>query len=426
MLAGTSEETPFRPVVVAPTYNNVATLDGVMTRVRALRVPLVVVNDGSNDRTAQLLASSRWRDDSSVTVLTHPRNHGKAAALRSGFAAAAAAGYTHAATIDTDGQLDPEQIPDLLSLALANPRALVIGRRDEDLKGCPARSRLGRRLSNLFVWMESGVRVSDSQCGLRVYPLDFVLTAPYGSGRYGFETEIITRAGWAGRPVVETPVRCRYFPRDTAVSHFRPWVDSLRAVGMHARLMLRALLPFSGGTQSRHPRPRRLRQVLEWLNPTKAWRELRVDETARTTAAAGLAVGAFIANLPAYGLQTVLSLYFARRLHLHPLAVVAGSQLSMPPVGPALVAAAVTIGHLFLHGRLPALAAYRAAFAHGGFWPMLGSLFVEWTLGSLVVGLLSAVVTFAVASRLLRLTARDARRAEAEAAAPARGALDMA
>src|SRR5207247_10400722 len=144
----------------------------------------------------------------------------------------------------TDGQLDPEQIPELLSIARANPDAVIIGTRDEHTEGYPSRNRLGRRLSNLFVWMESGVRVGDSQCGMRVYPLELVASVRWGAARFGFETEIITRAGWASRPIIETPVRCRYFPKDKAVSHFRPWVDSFRAAGLHARLLLRALLPF--------------------------------------------------------------------------------------------------------------------------------------------------------------------------------------
>ena len=405
---------PFAPVVVAPTHNNQNTLEDIIARVRAQGLPLIVVNDGSTDDTAALLASPRWAADAGVTVLTHERNCGKAAALRTAFDTARAAGFTHAATMDTDGQLDPEQIPDLLSLAQAQPQALVIGRRAENTEGYPAKNRLGRRLSNLFVWMESGVRVSDSQCGFRVYPLDFVLSCPCRSGRYGFETEIITRAGWEGRPIVEAPVRCRYFPRGKAVSHFRPWIDTLRGIAMHARLLALALWPF-GRRRVDPEAPRRddvesqspWRRLAHWVSPVGAWRQLRADETGRTTAAAGLAVGAFIANLPAYGFQTIFSLYVARRLHLHPLAVVAGSHLSTPPVGPFLVAAAVGVGHVLLHGRLPAVWEYRAAIAQHGVWSVLKSFLVEWALGAPVVGLFCACVTFTIASRLFRLAARD-------------------
>src|SRR3712207_5911580 len=99
---------PFRPVVIAPTYNNAGTLVSVLRRVETVGLPLIVVNDGSTDGAAERLREWEFGPHAGeVRVLTHSRNRGKADALRRGFAAAAAAGRTHAVTIDTDGQLDP-------------------------------------------------------------------------------------------------------------------------------------------------------------------------------------------------------------------------------------------------------------------------------------------------------------------------------
>ena len=407
------QDEPFTPVVVAPSFNNAATLAGIVRRVRALDLPLIVVNDGSTDDTVAILARLE-AVDGGITVVTHPRNRGKAAALASGFAAASDVGYTHAVTIDTDGQLDPEQIPSLLSFARRTPHALVIGQRDENTEGYPAKNRIGRRVSNLFVWMQSGVRVADSQCGFRVYPLDFMRTVRTYASRYGFETEIITRAGWAGRPVVGAAVRCHYFPPGKAVSHFRPYLDSFRSVPMHFRLMMRALspLPRAGTATGSGPGKTVWRRLLDWLNPMPSLRQLREDDASRANAAAGLAVGAFIANLPAYGFQTVLSLYAARRLHLHPVSVVVGSHLSTPPVGPVLVAAALTIGHLALHLKLPTPANYDLRTV--AFLTLLRSCFLEWLVGGIVMGLFSAWVTYLAARRLFRCVAKD----EAGAAVP--------
>src|SRR5687768_4853449 len=134
-------EASFKTVVVAPTYNNAGTLPALIDGVLALGLPLIVVDDGSTDDTASILA--RRKD---LRVITHPRNRGKAAALRSGFAAAGEAGYTHAVTIDTDGQHDPAEIPKLLARAKESPEALVLGLRDDDAPGYPARSRFGRRI----------------------------------------------------------------------------------------------------------------------------------------------------------------------------------------------------------------------------------------------------------------------------------------
>ena len=239
-----------RPVVIAPTYNNVATLGDILSRIAVLSLPVIVVNDGSTDATANLLAHWDIQPRSApFTVLTHPSNRGKAAALNTGFAAAIRAGFTHALTLDTDGQHDPEEIPLLLDAARRAPAALIVGRRDESAAGYPAASRIGRRVSNLLVRIESSLRVEDSQCGFRVYPLGLIQTIKCRVGHYGFETEIITRAGWAGCEIRQVPVTCRYLSPAHRVSHFRPWLDSFRALFMHSFLLARALCPFPA-----HPR----------------------------------------------------------------------------------------------------------------------------------------------------------------------------
>ncbi len=411
---------PFNPVVIAPTFNNARTLDDILTRIRATGLPLIVVNDGSTDETPGVLEG--WGRAPDVIVLVHQRNRGKAEALRTGFTAAMKRGHTHAVTIDTDAQHDPEQIPNLLAVARRSPEALVVGHRSETQPGYPSKSLLGRRISNLLIAMESGVRVGDSQCGLRIYPLEFLRAVPCRSGRFGLETEILVRAGWAGCRIVEVGINCHYPPPGERVSHFRPWADSWRGVGMHLRLILRALGPWpfrKWPGRARRGRNRfSCRGVLSWLNPASAWRQLRSDEISRTEISAGLAMGAFIANLPAYGGQTLLSLYAARRLHLHPLSVVVGSQLSTPPIGPLLIVAAIGIGHLLLHGSMPALHDYD--ISRVGAVALFRSVALEWSIGGVLMGFLSAFIVFVVANRLFRVTgAQRAAGADAQLASRA-------
>jgi hypothetical protein len=87
---------------------------------------------------------------------------------------------------------------------------MVVGARPRRLPGCRWNSCDGRSISNCFVWLASGVRVDDSQSGLRSYPLAATEALGVRAGRFGFETEALTRAGWAGLRVVETPVSCVY------------------------------------------------------------------------------------------------------------------------------------------------------------------------------------------------------------------------
>src|SRR4051812_24551791 len=102
----------FKPAIIVPTYDNAATLGGVLAALAALELPIIVVNDGATDQTATIL--SRRQQGPDYHVVTHPHNRGKAAALRSGFAAADEGGFTHAVTFDSDGQLDPHDIPRMI------------------------------------------------------------------------------------------------------------------------------------------------------------------------------------------------------------------------------------------------------------------------------------------------------------------------
>lgn len=229
----------FKPAILTPTFNNAATLAGILARLRPLSLPLFVINDGATDETALILqrVAHDWPE---IRILTHSQNRGKAAALHTGFAAAAAAGFTHALTVDTDGQHDPEQAPLLLEMARANPRALVLGARPWNPEGCPPRSTMGRRVSNALLRWESGARVSDSQTGYRVYPLALMRAIACRTGRFSFETEVIARARWAGFQVMQTPIDSRYLPPETRVSHFKPFADSMRALLLHLLLLPQA------------------------------------------------------------------------------------------------------------------------------------------------------------------------------------------
>ena len=395
---------PFRPTVITPTYQNAAQLPAVLADLDRLGLPVIAVDDGSTDGTVAILAAWAEHDPHRRTVLTHARNRGKAAALRTAFAHAAAAGLTHAATIDTDGQLLAADVPKLLDKARTRPAALVLGTRDARAVGYPLRSRLGRWASNRLVWVEAGHTVADTQCGLRVYPLAFAAVAGCAAERFGYETEVITRASWAGVPLVQVPVAAVYFPPAERVSHFRPVVDSLRAVAMHARLIGTAANParqwragrLRSPTGAHPPVGRTLpRRFLRWINPVTAWREARQNDAGRARFAAGFAAGIFIGCVPWYGGQTVLSLFVARRFRLPPMSVIGGSNLSGPPIGVALIAVEIAVGHLLLHGGWPAVTAYGSA-------RMLRPLLGEWVVGAVVVGLALAAVAFVAVDLLLR------------------------
>jgi glycosyltransferase involved in cell wall biosynthesis len=400
-----------RAVVLAPTYNNARMLYDVLTRIAAQGYPVMVVNDGSTDDTAGIL--ERWKSEAGQgperEVITHEVNRGKADALRTGFEAAAEAGYTHVLTIDTDGQLDPDQIQDLLAAAREHPRALIVGDRDMTAPDYPEKSRKGRRISNWCVWAESGLIISDSQCGFRVYPLEPMQFVHGHARRYGYETEILTRAAWAGIEVVSIPVRCAYDVPGGRISHLNPTIDTLRGIRMHLWLLFRTCLPFTKRVDTdRQPvmTGTAWYRLMRWFNPVRAWREVRHEPEGRQRFALGLSMGVFISNFPVYGIHTIMALWAAKKFKLHPVPLVVGSHLSTPPLTAPLIVLSIATGHLVLHGHWPGLHQYHQDSWTDYLW-LMKSVLWEFVIGSLVFGFATAVLTYAITRACLVFARED-------------------
>jgi uncharacterized protein (DUF2062 family) len=401
---------PFRPALILPTYNNATTLADVVRRCLRLGHPTYVIDDGCTDNTQQALRS--LPADPNLKTLKHSQNQGKAAAIRTGFKAALDDGCTHGVTVDTDGQLDPEQVPDLLASAAKNPQALILGVREFDIDGYPARSRFGRRLANLLIFIECGAKVHDSQCGFRVYPLDLAATMTVRGGRYGYEMEIITRAAWARCAIVEVPVSCRYYIHDEKrVSHYLPWTDTWRAIGLHGRLILRSLAPWPHKRWpigSRDPVPW-WRRFLHWVNPAELWHQARLERKASPLASA-LGAGVFIGNLPIPFLHPIVCIYAAKKLRLHPLGVLAGSLVALPPWGVLLAALNISLGSRLLDRHWLSIERVRAKLEDTptvmAFLKTMGGFYREWAAGSIVMGIVMGLVVFGLIFALVHLLPR--------------------
>jgi glycosyltransferase involved in cell wall biosynthesis len=184
---------------------------------------VVVVDDGSSDATSEAARAAGAR------VLRHPRNLGKGCALRSGFAALREAGADAAVCVDADGQHPPAEA---LRLARhpAPQSALVLGVRDLIAAGAPAKNVFSNRFSNRFLSFALGTTLTDTQCGLRRYPLPQTLALGGRAAGYGYEAELILRAVLLGWQVVEEPVRVLYPPEGERVTHFHSVRDPARIV----------------------------------------------------------------------------------------------------------------------------------------------------------------------------------------------------
>ncbi len=352
----------FNAVVVVPTYNNAATLTDILDRIECIGVAMIVIDDGASDDTPSIL--KQWvgqKHSVYVKVLTHQKNQGKAAALMTGFSGARRLGYTHAVTMDTDGQLSPEDIPAMLAAAKSSPDALVLGRRSTTTPGLPQSNLIGWYTSGLGIWVETGVALIDSQCGLRIYPLRLFDHVQCRVGRFGFEAEIIARALWAGFSIIEVPVACEYPPQDQSVSHFRPVKDGIKGFFMHWALAIRRLIPWPMPqvitTDSNNKVEKSVltgrESWLHWISPLTWWRQIRDSRLSQLIMASDVGLGAFMACMPLGWWIIPAVLYSSKRLHHNLWVTALGATLALPPMGDELAKVSITIGHLLTHLGLP-------------------------------------------------------------------------
>lgn len=213
---------------LVPTYNNAGTLLGVVERLTHYINNIIVVNDGSTDETVRLLDGYRIPEGITLTVVSYPQNQGKGYALREGFKKARELGYTHAVSIDSDGQHYPEDVPLLLKASHERPKDIIIGARELEHKNKSKGSVFATKLGNFWFRFQTWQNISDTQSGFRVYPLDSLHGLGLLTCRYEAELELLVYAAWCGRHISETPIRVYYPPREERVSHFRPAYDFTR------------------------------------------------------------------------------------------------------------------------------------------------------------------------------------------------------
>ena len=211
--------------------------------------PVWVVVDGSNDGTAEGLHALAAELDG-LQVLILPQNQGKGAAVLEGVRWAASKGYTHALTMDSDGQHPAECVANFMRQSAAQPEAMILGRPVFEASAPSLRVK-GRRISNWWanletLGMDRGRSIGDSLFGFRVYPIAPLIRVMQGQvwmRRFDFDPEAVVRLCWQGVPPVNIDAPVKYFRREEGgVSHFNYWRDNVLLTWMHSRLFFGFLL----------------------------------------------------------------------------------------------------------------------------------------------------------------------------------------
>lgn len=323
-----------RICTVVPTYNNVGTVHSVVKDLLG-QTPyhVLVIDDGSDIPVTETLRGLVEQEGARLSILLHPSNRGKGRALQTGFQEALKRGFTHVLAFDADGQHLAHEISRLVEEIQKHPFSLVIGAREMAGETVPEVSRFGRKFSNFWVDRETGIKIKDSQSGMRIYPLFYLQTMRFFTSRYDFEIEILIRLLWKGVEIREVPVTV-YYAAQGRISHFHKVFDNIRLSFLNTILVFLSMLRLH-----RHP--------------------LQV----------GLAVGlgVFIGTTPFFGFHTPIAFVSAFMFRLNFAYLWLGTQISLPPLAPLLVAASLEIDKLVFPG-------------------VSSNFFLEWLDGSLVLG----------------------------------------
>ncbi|MDB5965754.1 MAG: glycosyl transferase, family 2 [Polaromonas sp.] len=228
-------------LVLIPSYNPGVKVYDTVRDALAQWSPVWVVVDGSTDDSAaglQAMAAT----DARLKVVVLARNVGKGAAVLHGLDLATAEGYTHALTMDSDGQHPAQLIPAFMAASAAQPGAMVLGV-PVFAADAPRLRVNGRKVSNAWANLETlWAGIGDSLFGFRVYPiapLREVMAGQRWMRRFDFDPEAVVRMCWRGVRPVNVPATVRYFrPDEGGVSHFNYLRDNLLLTWMHSRLLV--------------------------------------------------------------------------------------------------------------------------------------------------------------------------------------------
>jgi glycosyltransferase involved in cell wall biosynthesis len=247
--------------IVIPVYNHRDALAGTFQDAASTGLPCIAVNDGSTDGSLEELHRLE-KIYPNTEVLSYENNRGKGEAVLLGFRRAVERGFSHAITVDADGQHNLSAVTEALELSKQNPGAAIIGRPLFD-SNAPIERLIGREISNFFTWLAMlSTEARDGLCGFRVYPLHRcaeMLFKRCKCRRMEFDPEVLVLMGWAGIPMINVPIAVSY-PTD-GVSHFRYLHDNVLIIGRFIQLVL-GMIPRSPILLAR-----KIGRMLGWHRP---------------------------------------------------------------------------------------------------------------------------------------------------------------
>ncbi len=219
-------------LILVPAYNAASTLASLVDKIRkqavSARCDILVVNDGSGDRTAEVAKSK------GVAVITHANNAGKGEALKTGFRFAIENEYPAIVTMDADLQHDPESLSSLIRHFSEGRYEIVIGSRHFDRTKMSFARILSNTLTSYLLSLRTGFRIPDSQSGYRIMKTDVLKRIRLTTSGYETESEILIRAGKNKFRIGFVPIETIYAAEKSHIRHLR---DTFRFIKMYLKTL---------------------------------------------------------------------------------------------------------------------------------------------------------------------------------------------
>ena len=197
--------------IVVPAFNEAKRIGGVLSGLEKTKLPVVVIDDGSSDRTFEIVKKYK------VTVLRHKINLGKGAAMKTGAEAAFSMGADAVIFMDSDGQHKIEDLPQFVKALKTGKYEIVFGSRNLGL-GMPLERYIGNKLASVLVNLLFGIYVSDLISGYRALTRKAFEKINWESTGYGVETEMVVKCARLGLKHCEVPVATVYYDKFKGVS----------------------------------------------------------------------------------------------------------------------------------------------------------------------------------------------------------------
>jgi uncharacterized protein (DUF2062 family) len=258
----------------------------------------------------------------------------------------------------------------------------------------PGKSSFGNKFSNFWFWVETGIKGPDTQSGFRLYPVQKLKNMRFYTRKFEFEIEVLVAAAWSGIKIDWVPVTVYYAPKETRVSHFRPFKDFTRVGILHTIAVTKALL---------YIKPRNF--ILGIFNKKKRTEfvEKYIIGSGETDKikALSIAFGIFMGIVPIWGFQLAVAIPLAFLFRLNKALVILAANISIPPMIPLILFLSYRTGGLWMSNQ-----ADPVLFSSDISLSSLGANITQYLWGAVTLAIIAGLSAGLITYLLIKISKR--------------------